>query len=289
MSDQLRATVWMAGWLAALLCMAVAGRELVTANMSVFQVMLIRAGLGMLIVLPVVIYRGGTPAHTNRLRLHVLRNTIHFTAQYSWFLGLALIPLAQVVTIEFTMPIWTAIFAALFINERITPTRVLAIFLGFLGVLIILRPGFQEVHLGVFVVLYAAAGFGASVTMTKELARTDSALTVVFYMFLIQALIAVGPALYLWVEITDKMWPWVILLGAAGGVSHYFLTKAMYLADASFVVTLDFLRVPATAVIAWFLYSEPLEVWLFAGALLILAGNLINLKRPSKASPSPSK
>ncbi len=273
----------MGGWLVALLCMAITGRELISANMSVFQIMLIRAGIGLLVTLPIVLARGGTPAHTNRMSLHIVRNFIHFTAQYSWFLAISLIPLAQVVTIEFTMPIWTAIFAALFLGERITTNRFLAITLGFIGVLVILRPGAVDVHWAVFIVLYAAAGFGASVTMTKELSRTDSALTVVFYMFAVQFVIAIGPALYYWVSITAEMWPWVILLGAAGGVSHFFLTKAMHLADASFVVTLDFLRVPATAVLAWLLYSEPLEVWLFAGAILILAGNLLNLRKPSKS------
>jgi drug/metabolite transporter (DMT)-like permease len=281
MSNEFRATGWMVGWLLALLCMAIAGRELTSANMSVFQIMLIRAGVGLAVTLPIIIAKGGTPAHTNRLKLHVVRNFVHFTAQYSWFLAISLIPLAQVVTIEFTMPIWTVIFAALFIGERVTTTRMVAIALGFIGVLVILRPGVADVHWAVFVVVYAAAGFGASVTMTKELSRTDSALTVVFYMFVVQSVIAVVPALYYWVHITAEMWPWVILLGAVGGVSHFFLTKAMHLADASFVVTLDFLRVPATAIIAWLLYSEPLEVWLFAGAVLILAGNLINLRRPA--------
>ena len=282
MNNQVHASLWMAGWIIALLCMAIAGRELVTSDMSVFQVMVIRSGFGLAVTLPIVLARRGSPARTNRPRLHLIRNSIHFVAQYSWFLGIALIPLAQVVTIEFTMPIWTAIFAALFIGERITRDRSIAILLGFVGVLVILRPGIEGVHWGVFVVLFAAAGFGASVTMTKELARTDSALTVVFYMFLIQFLIALVPAVYEWIELTPAMWPWVLLLGISGGVSHFFLTKAMYLADASFVVTLDFLRVPATAVLAWFLYSEPLEVWLFVGGVIILVANLINLRKPTK-------
>ena len=233
MKPELRASLWMVGWLVALLCMAIAGRELTSANMSVFQIMLIRAGIGLAVVAPIVFYKAGLPAHTKRLKLHIVRNFVHFAAQYSWFLAISLIPLAQVVTIEFTMPIWTVIFSAMFIGERITFNRIVAIILGFVGVLIIIRPGVEEIHWAVFVVLFAAAGFGASVTMTKELARTDSALTVIFYMFVIQFCIAIGPALYYWVQITEEMLPWVILLGVSGGVSHFFLTKAMHLADVA--------------------------------------------------------
>ncbi|MGI9371362.1 MAG: DMT family transporter [Hyphomicrobiales bacterium] len=284
MGDQVRATLWMCGWITAMLTMAVAGRELTDADMSVFQIMVIRAGMGLMVTLPIIFFLGGKPAQTGLLKLHVLRNSIHFTAQYAWFVGISLIPLAQVVTIEFTMPIWTAIFAAMFIGEQITRNRVLAIILGFIGVLVILRPGVEAIHWGAIVVMYAAAGFGASVTMTRELAKADSALTIVFYMFLVQFIIGIGPALYQWVHITSDMLPWALLVAATGGSSHFFLAKAMRTADATFVVTLDFLRVPLMAIIAWLLYSEPLEVWLFAGGVIILVANLINLKKPARVS-----
>ena len=131
----------MAGWLTLMLVIAIAGRE-ATRELAVFQVMLLRSLIGLLLITPLLRAAGGLAAlRTRRLRDHTLRNGVHYAAQYAWFAALTMIPLAQVVAIEFTMPIWTVLLAAAFLGERITPSKLLALALGLIGVALIVRPG----------------------------------------------------------------------------------------------------------------------------------------------------
>ena len=134
------AALWMAGWLSLMLVVAVAGRE-ATRELNVFQIMEMRSVLGLLMLYPLIRLDGGFAAlKTSRPLQHVGRNLIHYAAQLGWFFALTLIPMGQVVSIEFTMPIWTAILAASFLGERMTIWKISAIALGLVGVIVIVRP-----------------------------------------------------------------------------------------------------------------------------------------------------
>ena len=270
----------MAGWLAAILTMTISGREL-TSELPVFVIMLWRSCLGVLFIAPFILWAGGRPLRTGRIKWHLARNLTHYSAQYCWFLAISLIPLAEVISIEFTLPIWTAILAGIFLGERLTAPRLAAIGLGFAGILIIVRPGLSPIGLGQLAALYAAMVFAVSVVMTKSLTRTDDSLTIVFYMFALQGLIGLLPALQVWVWPPAEKWPWVLALGLAGTASHFCLAKAIASADATVVIPMDFLRLPVTAVAGWLLYAEGLDAFLAAGAALILLGNAINLRGPA--------
>ena len=125
-----KAAAWMAGWLTAMLVMAVAGRE-ATRTLHVFQIMEMRSVIGFVLLLPLLHASGGIAAmRTGRLGRHVARNTVHYAAQFGWFFALTMIPIAQVVAIEFTMPIWTALLAVAFLGERLNAARVVAVVLG---------------------------------------------------------------------------------------------------------------------------------------------------------------
>jgi drug/metabolite transporter (DMT)-like permease len=270
----------MAGWLTAILTLTISGREL-TDELPVFVVMLWRSCLGVVFIAPFILWAGGRPLRTGRLRWHLGRNLAHYSAQFCWFLAISLIPLAEVISIEFTMPIWTAILAGIFLGERLTPLRLAAVALGFAGILIIVRPGLSPVGLGQIAALYAAVVFAVSVVMTKSLTRTDDSLTIVVYMFTLQAVIGLVPALQVWVWPSFEKWPWVLALGLAGTASHFCLAKAIASADATVVIPMDFLRVPVTAVAGWLLYSEGIDAFLVAGAALILFANVLNLRGPA--------
>ncbi len=150
-----------------------------------------------------------------------------------------------------------------------------------------MRPGIVPPELGQLIALAAALGFGVSVTMTKSLTRTDSPLTVIFYMFFIQIFIGAIPTWLQWQWPEAHQWPWLVIVATAGTFSHFCLTKAMSLADATVVLPMDFLRVPLTALAGLILYDEPITRWLLLGAALILAGNLFNLapRRAAVADP----
>jgi drug/metabolite transporter (DMT)-like permease len=276
--SNLKAALWMAGWLAAMLVLIVAGRE-TTREITVFQVMEMRSVLGLVMLYPLIHLAGGFRAmKTSRPLMHIARNTVHYGSQYGWFAALTLIPIAQVVSIEFTMPIWTALLAVAFLGEKMTIWKNLAIALGLAGVVIIVRPGTSEINHGQIIMVVTAIGFGASVAMVKSLTRTESTVTIIFWMLVIQSIIGLWPAWHVWQWPSAYVWFWIVPIAFCGTFSHYCMTRAMLYADATVVIPMDFLRVPLTAAIGWLVYSESIDMLTAFGTALILFGNLLNLK-----------
>jgi drug/metabolite transporter (DMT)-like permease len=278
------AAAWMAGWLTLMVVIAVAGRE-ATRELSVFQIMLMRSVLGMAMLWPLVRAAGGWAAmRTERLPQHVLRNGVHYAAQYGWFVALTLIPLAQLVSIEFTMPIWSAVLAVFFLGERMNTCKWLAVVLGLVGVAVIVRPSAGSVDLGQLIALACALGFAISVVLVKSLTRTESAVAIIFWMLVVQSAIGLVPALMVWQWPSAPILGWVVVVAFCGTFSHYCFARAMQHADATVVVPMDFLRVPLTALVGWLVYAEALDLFTGLGVGLILAGNVLNLIRwPNKA------
>jgi len=273
-----KAALWMAGWLALMLIVAVAGREGMRA-MNVFQLMEVRSILGFFMLYPLIRINGGfAVVKTARVHLHVARNLIHYAAQLGWFFALTLIPIGQVVAIEFTMPIWAAILAASFLGERMTVWKIAAIVLGLVGVIVIVRPATGEINPGQLIALAAAVGFGISIAVVKSLTRTEQTLAIIFWMLVVQSAAGFFPALYVWKWPPTYVWGWVVVIAFCGTFSHYCMARAMLHADATVVIPMDFLRVPLTATAGWLIYSERLDIFTVLGAALILAGNLLNLK-----------
>jgi drug/metabolite transporter (DMT)-like permease len=285
------AALWMAGWLALMLIVAVAGRE-TTRELNVFQIMELRSLLGLCMLYPLVRLGGGLAAmKTARPLQHIGRNLIHYAAQLGWFFALTLIPLGEVVSIEFTMPIWTAILAASFLGERMTVAKVSAIVLGLIGVIVIVRPAAGAINPGQLIALGAAVGFGVSIAMMKSLTRTEKTLAIIFWMLVIQSAAGFLPALYVWRSPSAYAWGWIVVIAFCGTFSHYCMARAMLYADATVVLPMDFLRVPLSAAVGWLIYSERLDGYTVFGAALILTGNLLNLRasyrRPVEANSRP--
>ena len=275
----------MAGWLSLMLVVAVAGREAMR-ELNVFQLMEIRSGLGLVMLYPLIRLAGGFAAlRTSRLGMHATRGLLHYAAQLGWFFALTLIPLGQVVSLEFTMPIWTAILAASFLGERMTVWKILAIVLGVVGVVVIVRPATGEINPGQLIALSAAVGFGISVAMMKSLTRTETTVAIIFWMLVIQTTAGFFPSLYAWKWPSQYVWCCALVIAFSGTFSHFCMARAMLYADATVVLPMDFLRVPLTAAAGWLIYSERLDAFTILGAVLILAGNLLNLK-PSAPAPA---
>jgi drug/metabolite transporter (DMT)-like permease len=270
----------MVGALLSFCVMAVAIRKL-SGPLTVMEILALRAMLGLVIIGVVAAFR---PAERHsitmrRLPLHILRNSVHFGSQYLWALGLVLLPLATVFALEFTMPAWTILLAPFFLGERMTRSRIGAVILGLIGVLVILRPGVESFRPAALIVLIAALGYGAQIIATKKLTATESTFAIVFWMNVIQLALGLMFAGVLFLQkLTLDLVPAIAGLGAAGVFAHFCLSNAFRAGDASVVVPLDFLRIPLIAVIGWWLYDEPLDVFVFAGAGIIISGILWNLR-----------
>ena len=274
-----RVVLWMTGALLSFCVMAVSIRAL-AGTMSILEILTVRAAIGLAIIGAVVVVRPELRLTIGRRRLglHVLRNSIHFGSQYLWALSLVLLPLATVFALEFTMPAWTILMAPFFLGERMTTSRVGAVILGLAGVCVILRPGIESFQPAALLVLTAALGYAIQNIATKKLTTTESTFAIVFWMNLIQLVLGlIGAGIFFVSKISLDQVPAIAGLGAAGLFAHFCLSNAFRAGDASLVVPLDFLRIPLIAVVGWWLYSEPLDVFVFAGAGLIVTGIVWNL------------
>ncbi|AID30354.1 drug/metabolite transporter (DMT)-like permease [Mesorhizobium sp. USDA 4775] len=274
-----KAAFWMALSISSFLAMSVAGRA-TTAELNVFQVLELRSVIGFFILLPLVLASGGFSAmRTQRPLAHIARNVVHYTGQAAWLYALTLIPLAVLISIEFTTPIWTAILAVTFLGERLSRPKLAAVVLGLIGVVVIVRPGVNAVDPGHLVVLGAAVCFGISLVLVKSLTRTDSVVRIIFWMLIIQSALGLIPAVYVWRTPSLELWPWILLIAFTGMSSHFCMARALTYADATVISPMDFLRVPLSALVGWLLYKEQIDAFTAGGALLILMGNLLNLQR----------
>lgn len=279
----LKAAGWMGLTIASFILMAVSGRELASA-MSTFEILAWRSLIGFLILVPIVLRAGLPHIATRRAGFHLARNTVHFMGQAAWFYGLGVLTLAEVTALEFTMPLWGAVLAALFLKERVDGLQWGAIVTGFAGVLIILQPGTGAISSAALIVLGGAACYGSSAVMVKALTRTDTPLSVVFYMQAIQFPLGLVLALTLF----DWVWPpwaevpWLIAVGVTGMTAHYGMARAFAIADISLVYPIDFLRLPLTALVGFAAYGEIVAVPLAVGSAVLVASVYYNVLRGTR-------
>jgi drug/metabolite transporter (DMT)-like permease len=268
----IKAALWMVLALASFVLMAVAAREL-SFKFNASEIMFFRSAIAVLILLPLVWYFGRQSIATRKPGLQLARNAVHFAGQYCWVLAIALIPLAEVFALEFTTPIFIALLAAPILGEKLTSARWIAVLGGFIGVLVIVRPGLVVFNPASLIALAAALSLGASVIMVKLLTRTDGAFAVVFWMSVMQLPMGAIPAWFVWVTPGWGDAPWLIAMAATGLTAHYAMARALSLADATVTMPIDFCRLPAIALIGYALYAEKLDLFVFLGAALIFAVN----------------
>ncbi len=273
----LLAALWMTGTLASFMAMAIGGRQL-SEDLSTFQILFFRSCVGLLIVGFLLWRSSWRQIFSQQFKVHALRNIAHFGGQFGWFYGIAFIPLAEVFALEFTVPVWTAVLATVLLAEQITPARITAIACGLLGVFIILRPGLAVVNPASLAVLGGAMGYALSHTLTRRLALVDPPLTILFYMTLVQLPLGFAASAFDWHPPSAVMLPWIMVVGGSALSGHYCMARALALADAIFVVPLDFLRLPLIAGVGALIYHEPLDWLVLAGGAVMFGGNLINIK-----------
>jgi drug/metabolite transporter (DMT)-like permease len=284
----MRGALWMVGALVSFSIMAVSVRELLH-SMGSFEILFIRSFMSLAILLLLLPRRGLAALRTRHFGLHVLRNVFHFGGQYAWVYAISLLPLATVFAIEFTMPVWAAVLAMIFLGERLNQGRIVMLALGIAGVFVMLRPGMAVIQPAALVMLLGAFAYASTMIATKRLSGHDSAFAILFYMAVIQLPLGLVPALPQWIWPGMRDLPWVIALGAVGLTAHYCMTRAFRIADAMVVVPIDFLRLPLIAVVGVLFYSEPLELSIMLGAAVIFAGTFYSIRRESMGRLEPSR
>ena len=284
-TDLRKVILWMTGALASFVLLAVAIRAL-SASLTVFEILALRNLGGILILglyaLMTKRQRIGLP---RPLWLHATRNVFHFAGQWAWTTGLTILPIATVFALEFTAPAWTVVLCVLFLGERLTASRILAVILGFVGILIILRPGFTAFDPAGLIVLFAAMMFAVQLTTTKRLTGSNSVLNILFWMnvmqlpmYLITASLTGRPPL-IFPYLTTATLPGVVILCIAGLSAHLCVTNAFRHGDAIVVVPIDFMRIPLVTVVGILLYGEAFDPLVMLGAVVTAAGIVWNIRQ----------
>lgn len=281
MSNAVKGALWMIAAAASLTAMAACIRFL--PAYSVLLMIFLRNVINLGLMAPSLARQGGAMVRTERVGLHALRNAFLYAGNVAWFFGVTQIAIAEVASLQFTSPLFTALIAAAFLGERFGGHRLVAILVGFCGALIIIRPGIIPVNIGTMAVLGAAFLYSCAFVVTKRLSATESGSTVVFYMSIFIVVYSAIPAMFVWQTPQLADLPAILGLGVTGYATHYCITRSMACADASFVAPFDFMRLPFSAAVGWILFSERLDLWTLSGALVIFAAGYYSTLRETRA------
>lgn len=285
-----RDTLWGCFWMAVAACcfttMGVAARELHLSGFSTPNIMVWRSACGlMLATLIILCFARISDFSTNQKKGHLVRNSVHFVGQYAWFYALGYLPLVLVTSLNATVPLWGAILAIVYLKEKVTTQRLVVIGLAFAGVLIILRPGGIEMHHASFVSLIGAMGYAGSMILAKKLTLKDSAMTVVFWMMLLQ----LPMALFFTAVVGEWTWPgwgdvpYIAIVGSTGVLAHFAMATGLHKADATIAMPVTYIQFPLVAALGFALYSEVPSIYTGIGTVLIVAANWYNIMRREKA------
>ena len=254
-------------------------------QLHAFQIAFFRNLFGLLFMVPWLLRTGRTALHTKRIGLYWLRAILGVMTMLAFFWTLTIMPLAEAVSLSFTAPLFVTVGAALILGEQVRLRRWSATLVGFLGTLIILRPGFESVSLPAIVALLAAATMAASVLIIKSLSQTEASNAIVTYMVLMMTPLSLLPALFVWQWPTFWIWLLMIALGGCGTAGHLLFTRAMSTADASLIMPLDFIRLPIVAALGYLLFGQTVDGWTWLGGMIIFGAGVYIAHREARLHP----
>jgi drug/metabolite transporter (DMT)-like permease len=254
-----------------------------TDHFDPLQVVFFRNVFGLLAICPWLLRQGLSALHTKRLHLHVFRALFGIAAMVLWFTTLSLMPLAEATALSFTAPIFTSILAIFFLQEVMHRHRCIAIAMGFLGAMIIVRPGLAAMNPVAILAIATALVWGSGTIMLKYMSRTETTSAIVIYLPLFLTPISLVPALIVWQWPSFELWGTAVLFGAVGTAGHLCLTRALTIADATSVMPFDYLRLPFVAIIAYLAFGEQADIWVWLGGGLIAGSAIYMARRESRA------
>jgi len=243
--------------------------RLVSEGLPPFEIAFFRNLFGLIAVVPWFIQLGFTPLKTRRIGLLTTRGALNTVCMLGFFTAVSITPLAEVTALSFTAPIYATLFAMFWFREKIGIRRWIAILIGFAGIFVVLRPGFQAISMGHMLVIGSAFGWGICLIIIKDLGRTESAVTITTYMSLVMAPLSLIPALFVWVTPTLEQLGWLVFLGTLGGAGQLAMSQSLRLADTHVVTPFDFSRLVFISVLAWVMFGQVPDVFVWIGGSMI--------------------
>ena len=251
-------------------------------DVNVYVAGFFRFFLGLVIILPYIIKNKDAVLKTTHLKKHILRAILGLPAMLLYFSALVLLPIEKLTAISFVVPLIVTILAVFFLGEKIYIYRTLALILGFSGMLVIIRPGFVEISIGVYMVLFSALLWSINIIITKKISKDDSAITILAYQSIFMSLLSFFIVLFFWEMPSLKTFIYLILAAMCGTVLHLALNHAFKLVDVSMTQPYSFLNLVFASIIGYFVFNETPDLYTWVGALIIFVGVLIISYREMK-------
>jgi drug/metabolite transporter (DMT)-like permease len=259
------------------------------SGIHAFEIAFFRSFFGFVAMAVVVLATTRRVPRVTALRALGGSSLFHLMAMLSFFYGMAMMPLAESAALTFTAPLFGTLAAALFLGERVHARRWIAILVGFLGVLVVLRPGMVPVGIGPALVLFSTVAFAGVTVLVKRMTATEATTSVVFYQSLFVSVLTLPAALPVWTTPDPTMLAWLALIGALSTAGWLCFTRAFALADASALLPLEFTRLPFVALLGYLAFGEVPDVWVWLGAAVIFASGLAIAHRENAAARVPGK
>ena len=254
----------------------------ISGELHPIQIAFFRNFFGLVVFLPWFLRYGLAPLRTKQLKLHALRAGLNVCAMFAFFSALSMIPVTRVTALGFTAPLFTAVLSVLVLGEVFRLRRWTATLCGFIGTLVILRPGFAEIDLGSMLVLFSALLWGCTLMVIKVLARTESSLTITSYMNILLTLLSLVPALLVWRTPEGAQWFWLLAIGVLGTLAQVAITQSLKEADTGVVMPFDFLKLIWVAIMGYLFFGETPGPFLWLGGALVFASTTYIAIRESR-------
>ncbi|MEM6940902.1 MAG: DMT family transporter [Pseudomonadota bacterium] len=262
--------------------------RIVSSALHPFQIAFFRNLFGLAFLIPLLVGPGFVQLRTKRLGLHALRGIVNIAAMFLFFSALAITPLAKVTALSFTAPLFTSVLSVIFLREVIQLRRWAGIGMGFVGMLVILRPGFSVVETGAVMVIVAALLWSVALILVKTLSRTESSVAIVAWMGIFLSAFSVGPAIWVWQNPSLWAWGWLLFIGLTGTVAQVSLSQSLKETDPTAVMPFDFLKLIWAALLAfWFLGEVPDGLTLFGAAMIFGSGLYVAHRERAAAKNKP--
>ncbi len=274
--------VWMTISMALFAGLAVFARAAMNAGLHPFEVVFLRNLCATLMLSPLLFWRGAALFRSSQLSLYGLRVLVSLLSMLAWFYALALIPIGEVTAIGFLAPVFGTLGAIFLLGEKVRLRRWTAIMVGFLGAMIIIRPGMSPLGLGQACAVFNAMSIGIVAIMIKQLTAVDDPDKIVFLTNLMLTPLSLVPALFVWTWPTLEALLPVLGLGLTAVLGHVALVRGYAATDASLAMTFEFSRLPFSVAIAYLAFGETIDAWTWVGAAIIFASAVYITRREAK-------
>ena len=247
--------------------------RLASQTLHTFEIAFFRNFFGLVAALPLLFHHGPGLLRTDHFPRYIVRCVIGVISMFCGFWAIGHLPLAQAISLSYSTPLFVTIAAVWMLGEHVRARRWAAVLVGFIGVLIIVRPGSTNFTTGTLVAISAAVLSALVSIQIKQLSRTEPADRIVLYTTLLWVPLSLGPALFVWEWPTGITWLWVAAAGFMGTGGHMLWTRALKLGDVSALTSISFMQLPVVAIFGWLLFDETLDRWTVIGASIIFGAN----------------